>query len=135
MLEKLMLLPSDKTMHEFNETFSLPKTDESTLGAMGVPGIAEVELLWKMENPGSVGSCAILDKHNCLDFSSVNCRVWKKILKTDDFSNMFAFQDFKNLTHTSVDFMFFFLVLCRLAQSNMCGHLDEQLYDLLHIQI
>ncbi|KAI5945056.1 KN motif and ankyrin repeat domain-containing protein 4 [Manis javanica] len=23
----------------------------------------------------------------------------------------------------------------RLAQSNMCGHLDEQLYDLLHIQI
>lgn len=31
----------------------------------------------------------------------------KVILKTNVFSNIFGFQAFKNLTHISVDFMFF----------------------------
>lgn len=63
MLEKLILLTSEKLVHESGRIFSLSNVDESSLGAMEVTGIAEVNLLRKMENLGSVpaltlASCA-----------------------------------------------------------------------------
>lgn len=47
-------------MNDYGRISSLSNADEPSLGAMEVSGIAEVKLLWKMENLCSVSALALL---------------------------------------------------------------------------
>lgn len=96
-------------MNDSDRISSLSNADELSLGAMEVSGIAEVKLLWKMENLSAVPTLTLFQtNHHCLGFSFLIFKL-KGILKIllNYFSNIFELQEFKEFTRISMDSMFF----------------------------